>query len=134
MNKFCMFALKLVVMKRECLNCGEIIKGRSDKKFCDHLCRNAYNNNRKKELEKYIIQINSELRKNRRILKDFSPVGKTTIRSNYLKDSGFNFNLQTNTFTTKNNNTYKFCYDYGYLELEDEKVLIVNLQDYMKPI
>ena len=29
---------------KTCLECGEPILGRSDKKFCSDLCRNAYNN------------------------------------------------------------------------------------------
>ena len=39
--------------KRRCLECNEEIIGRSDKKFCDDQCRNAYNN--KKGSEKIMI-------------------------------------------------------------------------------
>ena len=44
---------------------------------------------------------------------------------------GFNFDYFTNVFTTKQNNTYRFCYEFGYLLLDGEKVLIVKWQPYM---
>ncbi|MFD2515399.1 hypothetical protein ACFSRY_16115 [Pontibacter locisalis] len=34
--------------------------------------------------------------------------------------------------STSKGNTYHFCYDYGYLLLEGEKVLVVNWQPYME--
>jgi len=116
-----------------CLQCGEKIIGRIDKKFCDAQCRNSYNNRIKRETEKQIIAINRILRRNRKILKQFNPEGKTTVRKEYLKKLNFDFNFHTHTFTTSHNNTYRFCYEYGYLEIEDgEKVLIINEQPYMK--
>jgi len=116
---------------RTCLFCGERIIGRTDKKFCDSECRNSYNNKIKRESEKLIIKTNSTLRKNRTILKQFNPEGKTTIRTEYLLKLGFDFRYHTHTYTTKNNNEYHFCYEYGYLNLDDEKTLIVNWQPYM---
>jgi len=117
-----------------CLQCGKPIIGRSDKKFCDTLCRNSYNNKRRNEKESMIIQVNSVLRKNRRILSILNPEGKTTVRRSLLIKLGFNFRFSTHTFTTKNNFLYKFCYEYGYLEINDsenERVLIINKQPYM---
>lgn len=119
-------------MTQKCQNCGDNFVGRSDKKFCSDQCRNTFNNKVKRENEKLIVNINKALRKNRKILKQFNPEGKTTIRREYLEKLGFNFNFHTHTFTTNNNNTYKFCYEYGYLELDNIKVLIINQQPYMK--
>lgn len=117
---------------RKCLSCGKKIIGRSDKKFCDALCRNDYNNLIKRDSEKLIIKTNSILRKNRTILKQFNPEGKTTIRTEYLHKLGFDFRYFTHTFTSKKNNEYHFCYEYGYLNIDDEKTLIVNWQPYME--
>jgi len=115
-----------------CLECGEKIIGRIDKKFCDAQCRNSFNNKRKRISEKQIIEINRILRRNRKILKQFNPEGKTTVRKEYLDKLNFDFKFHTHTFTSKHGNTYKFCYEYGYLEIENgEKILIVNEQDYM---
>mgnify|MGYP007017147467 CR=1 FL=1 len=85
-------------MSKRCLNCGDSFVGRSGKKFCCDLCRNAYNNKIKN-----IININKILRKNRMILKQFNPEGKTTIRTEYLRKMGFDFKYHTHTYTTKHN-------------------------------
>ncbi|PVY37356.1 hypothetical protein [Pontibacter virosus] len=37
----------------------------------------------------------------------------------------------TQVYRTQKGNTYHLCYDYGYLLLPEEKVLIVNWQPYM---
>ncbi len=52
-----------------------------------------------------------------------------TLRS---KD-GFDFRFFTNLYRTQAGQTYYFCYDYGYLLLPDEKVLIVNRKTFMGP-
>jgi len=115
-----------------CIQCGEKIIGRIDKKFCDAQCRNSYNNKIKRKNEKQIIEINRILRRNRKILKQFNPEGKTTVRKEYLDKLKFDFKFHTHTFTTGHGNTYKFCYEYGYLEVEEGlKVLIINEQPYM---
>ncbi len=123
--------LNLLEMKQKCISCGDNFVGRSDKKFCSDQCRNSYNNKIKREHEKLILEINKILRRNRKILKVFNPEGKTTIRRKYLEKLDFDFRYHTHDFKTKNNNIYKFCYEYGYLELDNEKVLIVNWQPYM---
>jgi predicted nucleic acid-binding Zn ribbon protein len=119
-------------MKRKCLLCNESFAGRTDKKFCSDQCRNAFNNQNKKVHEQFIANVNKTLRQNRMILHQLGPVGKSTVRREYLDKMGFDFQFFTHTYTTKNNNTYKFCYEYGYLEIEQDKILIVIWQDYMK--
>jgi len=118
-------------MKQKCLNCGDEFVGRSDKKFCSDQCRNTYNNKIKRKNEELILDINKTLRKNRKILKLLNPIGKTTVRKEYMTKLGFNFKFHTHTFITKNNNQYKFCYEYGYYKIDDEKILIINQQAYM---
>ena len=119
-------------MAQKCKNCGETFVGRSDKIFCCDQCRNSFNNKIKRQNEKLILDINKTLRKNRKILKQFNPEGKTTIRTEYLVKLGFDFRYHTHSYTTKNNNNYRFCYEYGYLRIEDDKTLIVNWQPYME--
>lgn len=119
-------------MQQKCKSCGDILVGRTDKKFCSDQCRNTFNSKIKRESEKTIIHINKILRRNRKILKQFNPEGKTTIRREFLDKLGFEFSYHTHTHTTINENTYKFCYEYGYLELANEKVLIINQQNYWK--
>lgn len=123
-------------MTRHCPSCeGEII-GRTDKRFCSDQCRFLFNNTKKREdkSELLIQKVNATLRKNRTLLKLASPQGKTTLRREVLQMAGFDFRHFTHVYRTKQGNTYHFCYDYGYLLLEDEKVLIVNWQPYMEKI
>ncbi len=118
--------------QKTCLKCGEKLTGRTDKKFCDIYCRNSYNNNVKRDDEKLIQNINSILRRNRKILKTYNREGKTTIRTEYLEKLNFNFDYHTHTYTTKNNIKYKFCYEFGYAKIDEIKTLIVTYQKYMK--
>ncbi len=110
-----------------CSHCKKKIIGRIDKKFCDSKCRNSFNNKIKRKSEKQIVEINRILRKNRKILKQFNPEGRTSIRKEYLEKLNFNFKFHTHSFSTGHGFTYKFCYEYGYLEMDDGiQVLIVN--------
>jgi predicted nucleic acid-binding Zn ribbon protein len=116
-----------------CQVCRAELAGRIDKKYCSDQCRAQLNNRKKKADagEKMILDINRILRKNRSILKVSSPLGKTTTRQEYLLMQGFDFKHFTHQYQTQKGNTYHFCYDFGYLLLPEEKVLIVNWQSYM---
>ena len=113
---------------RVCLTCETMLAGRIDKKFCNDYCRSMYNN---KEFNSnkgatIIRKVNSILRKNRRILEESLQGEKTTLPKQKLVDKGFNFNYFTSQNITRNNHTYKFCYEYGYLPLENDFILIVK--------
>jgi endogenous inhibitor of DNA gyrase (YacG/DUF329 family) len=71
-------------MEKKCSECGNKVIGRADKKYCSDQCRAIHNNRLKFDKEKEVIRINSILRKNRTILKKYSPVGKTTVRKEIL--------------------------------------------------
>jgi len=111
---------------RKCEECGEPIKGRIDKKFCSDLCRNSFNNKLNSDSNNYVRNINNILRKNRRILEELLQGEKTTLPKQKMVYKGFNFGFHTNLSTTKTNNTYTFCYEYGYLPLENDIILIVK--------
>lgn len=122
--------------ERACSQCGVSIVGRFDKRFCSDQCRAAASNTRKlsDSGEQLIRSVNAILRQNRKILRHVSPEGKTTVRRQVLELAGFDFSYVTNLYRTRKGNTYSFCYDYGYLLLPEEKVLIVKLQPYMQQV
>ena len=113
--------------QRKCLECGEPIRGRTDKKFCSDYCRNAYHNKRNKDSKNLIRNINNRLRKNYRILDSFPlKEGKTRTTRNRLIDKGFDFDFFTSLYTTKKGSTYYFVYDLGYLPLDNDYYMIVK--------
>jgi len=115
----------------KCLNCGEPFKGRSDRKFCSDYCRNAYNNKWKSYSNSYIRKISYILKKNRKILSELNPEGKTKVHKKQLLDLGFSFDFFTNIYQTKNGNIYYFVFEYGYLDLNNGYFAIVkkNIKD-----
>jgi len=112
--------------KRRCLECGEPISGRVDKKFCSDYCRNAYHNERNRDTNNLVRNINHILRKNRRILAQCNPAGKTTVHRDKLVNAGFNFHYHTHTYTTRAGAVYYFCYEEGYLPLENDFFTLVR--------
>ncbi|HVK97439.1 MAG TPA: hypothetical protein VM368_06460 [Flavisolibacter sp.] len=116
---------------KTCLACGKTVKGRSDKKFCDDYCRNNYNNQLKADSNNYVRNINNALKKNRRILESLFPAHEEMIKTTKEKllISGFQFKYITHTYTNKKGNTYFFCYEYGYLPLENDWYLIVKRKE-----
>jgi hypothetical protein len=94
-----------------CPECGEKIIGRSDKKFCSDLCRNAYNNKLNTDATNFVRNINNALRKNTR---------------SHLFSEGFDFTYFTSIRKTQKGSVYHFVYDFGYLELENDFFLVVK--------
>lgn len=111
---------------KNCLECGKQVVGRMDKKFCSDACRNAYNNKAKAAATNYMRNVNNTLAKNRRILKSLNPEGKVKKHRDHLLKAGFNFDYFTNTYTTKAGDVYRFCYEQGYLLLDEGFVLLVE--------
>lgn len=114
-----------------CLVCNKKFFGRSGKKYCSTDCRISYHNNLNRDSNVFMRTINSILRKNRRILAKSNPKGKRKIHYNQLVDLGFNFSYYTNKYTTKSGNTYIFCYDQGYIELDNHQYALVVRQSYV---
>ena len=114
--------------EKTCLLCKKALKGRSDKKFCDDYCRAAYNNDLKSASNNFIRNVNNALGKNRRILESILPEGESTAKANKDKliEKGFQFKYQSHQYTAKNGNVYYYCYEYGYLPLENNWFLIVK--------
>jgi predicted nucleic acid-binding Zn ribbon protein len=113
-----------------CLNCDKALKGRTDKKFCDDYCRNNYNNQLKASKNNLVRNINNALGRNRRILESFfaeEEIAKT--HKDKLIEKGFQFKYMTHTYTNKKGNVYFFCYDLGYMPLENDWYLLVKRRE-----
>lgn len=116
-------------MKHEkfCLACGESIVGRTDKKFCDDQCRSNYNNRLNSEASVQVRMVNNVLKKNRKLLEVVAGnAGKGKISKQKLMERGFNFKYFTQMHTTQKGNIYKLCYEYAYLNIENDFLLVVK--------
>ncbi|AUS04771.1 hypothetical protein [Pseudotamlana carrageenivorans] len=113
-------------MNKKCLECGDKIVGRIDKKFCCDACRNAYNNRVNKDSKNLIRNTNNRLRKNYRILESLNPSQKTKTSRAKLVEAGFDFNYFTSIYRTKANTVYYFVYDQGYLPLDNDFYALVK--------
>ena len=111
---------------KACLSCGEMIRGRSDKKFCSDQCRNAHHNIHNSQVSVYMRNVNSILRKNRKILEELNPTGKASVQKDKLSNRGFNFQFFTNIYKTKTGNVYYFCYEQGYIAHEKDFYTLVT--------
>ena len=116
-----------------CLECDQKLIGRVDKKFCNDMCRNSFNNRANKDANEYVRKVNVILRKNRRVLaKLMDGKEKHKTSKEELLLNGFNLYYYTNLYETKQGKTYYFVYELGYLELEDEKFALVKKQEYVR--
>jgi hypothetical protein len=118
-----------IASKRNCLYCGDPLKGRADKKFCNDSCRSAYNS------QKYSYcnssgtrRINRILQANRRILRSIA-VNKTTITyssMDVLLQKGFNFVYYTHCFKDNFRAIY-YYYEYALMvpDFKDNSSLLV---------
>jgi len=115
---------------RHCLACDKKIQGRADKKFCNDYCRNVYNNELKSANNTVVRNLNNLLMKNRRILETvLGDEEMAKAKKEKLALQGFNFKYITHTYTNKKGNVYFFCYEYGYLPLDNDWYLIVRRKE-----
>lgn len=113
-------------MAKYCIDCGESLNGRADKKFCSDICRNSFNNKLNSDINNYVRNINNVLRKNRRILGDLNPNEKATVHVDKLTEKGFMFSYYTHMYRTRKGDIYYFCYEYGYIQHSSNLVTIVT--------
>jgi predicted nucleic acid-binding Zn ribbon protein len=118
---------------KDCLFCNKPLRGRLDKKFCDDACRNSFNNQKRLKTASgaYIRNINNTLLKNRNILERLISADSETAKTNLnkLQGLGFIFKYYTHTYTTQKGAVYHYCYDYGWLALENNWYLLVRRKE-----
>ncbi len=118
-------------MAKPCLECGREVRGRVDKKYCSDQCRTTYNNKLNSDGSNLMRNINNILRRNRRILASLNPDGKKKISKSRLLESGLKMNYFTNEFITTSGKVYRYCYEYGYTQIDEHTYYLVMRQDYI---
>ncbi|PWK68284.1 hypothetical protein LX99_04808 [Mucilaginibacter oryzae] len=127
---------KAVAQPKTCLECGlELGAGRSDRKFCDHYCRIAYNNKRRSEgITRSAVPVEPDPEQ-QDIDRDIAAMNKIfdILVSNRIKlfnmyhiferrvpISDFHrFGINLKYYTSEHQDDYyetlfKMCFDYGY--------------------
>jgi hypothetical protein len=105
--------------EKVCLFCRKPVIGRSDKKFCDDGCRNAFHNRLNSLRPLSVRSVNNILSKNRRIISHIIfNMNTSKVSVQELMGMGFNFNYFTGQ-SFENEVIYHHCYEYLYAE-EDE--------------
>lgn len=118
--------------KNLCLECGEPIQGRTDKKFCSDACRNLFHYRTNNAPINYVRNVVNALKRNRRILSELNPDGKAKVHRDKLVERGYNFMYHTNTYRTRVGNVYVFCFEHGYLELDNNWFALVRRDEYLE--
>lgn len=111
---------------RKCLECHEQLRGRTDQKFCSDQCRSAFNNRQYTRSNEVIKAVNKILKKNYSILSRLISEGKTTTAKSDLLNKGYRFEYFTYSCFTRSSRINYYCYDQGYREQEDDKVILVR--------
>lgn len=126
------------MQERKCNYCGEPLTGRVDKKFCNAYCKSAFQYEQKKRKPKSLFnRIDTQLKLNRRLLKEYNKEGVTTIREEVLLQKGFNPRYFTHYWKNDKGEVYLFCYEYGFLRKRDSRknayrFILVQWQTYME--
>jgi len=68
-----------------CPYCATEITGRADKKYCSTHCKSAHQYQKSKLEEVLYYTIDKQLKKNRKLLKEYNKSGLSTIRKEKLR-------------------------------------------------
>jgi len=111
---------KAATNEPRCENCGKPLFGRTDKRFCNDGCRNAFNRKKIADLRagdhENIPEIFRIIKKNYEILKSHGSLGQDKqfyFDAKILADEGFNFNFCTSVYEEKDT-VWKFCFERGW--------------------
>ena len=120
---------------KKCPVCSSEIKGRAGKIYCSIKCKSIDQYEKRLVDDAFFIQVDKQLKVNRKVLKKYNRSGFTTLRKDELINEGFNPNFFTHYWKNSKGEVYLFCYDYGFLEIEQKglkKYLLIEWQSYMK--
>ncbi len=115
-------------LKNYCLECNEVLRGRTDKKFCSDSCRAVFHNRQNTERSTTLKIIDKRLKQNRRILmKLYDGLSNESrmVPMKYVETLGFTFNYFTH-IEENANNQFVFCYEYGYHKIDNQKVRLLK--------
>lgn len=99
-----------------CLECGNPVHGRSDKKFCDDLCRGRYHASKTRTSRRVKMKITATLNRNYEILASLVAKGVRTANVHELDIMGFNRSCVTGHYRSRNGHEQYSCFDIIYYQ------------------
>src|SRR5687767_8091940 len=110
-----------------CLECEKILRGRSDKRFCDQKCKNNYYNEFRRAKQPFQFrQINRILIHNRNILRELFENNKTRILKKEICLEGYLHSYFTHVIIGQEKTDSFFCYDYGIREESEDYYVVLK--------
>ena len=97
-----------------CLECGEPLYGRSDKKFCNSLCRNAWHGHIRSASRLSRHSTLAGISGNYAILENLLKINKTSCPMDSLISMGFHPELVTHAGEKRGRHTEYRCFDIAY--------------------
>lgn len=114
-------------MNKLCIQCGQSVRGRSDKMFCSMSCKNDYNYKNRATTKSDVKTIDDLLHRNRIILMTLmGDSKKETFDKMILTRAKFRFEFHTGHYINKEGKTYWLIYDYAWIAFSDQKILVVR--------
>ena len=113
--------------QNRCLSCHNILYGRSDKKFCDLKCKNAWHNAINKQNNMACKSFNSLLQRNRIILREFFEESQGTNYVPLIKLYQKGFSPNINAGHVKGSETGEWLtvvYDYAFVIIKETQIKI----------
>lgn len=101
--------------KKHCKECGTVLTGRADKKYCDSNCRSLYHNRANRKETERMRQVERVMRRNRNYLDRKSQNGRKFIPVVELFDSGFDLKYFTHFHEDQEGRVWRMVYDIPYL-------------------
>lgn len=107
-------------------NGEEFEQKRTNQVYATRYNQIMFNNNKNRELQKEVKEVNKKLLKNRRILYELlKDKQEKTFTAEYLRGKGFNFHLLT-TIYNEDNRTIYGVYDFAFYKLNNNDIKIIR--------
>ena len=114
-------------MSKECFQCGKPLHGRSDKKFCDAVCKNTFNFALRRGTRNDVKEVDGYLHRNREILAILMGHSKKEMFDRaVLARAKFKWEYMTGLYRNKEGKLYHIIYDYAWMEFSSQQVLVVR--------
>lgn len=110
-----------------CLECGDPVYGRSDRKFCSPACKNRYWNSKKWSWIGYRNRVVGILERNHDILERLVQWKVTSMDKENLVRMGFNLDYVTACRKVRGRNQFN-CFDIVYYETETRLMRISRVR------